>query len=144
MADRDPHPRWAVGSGGPGGGGLSMAESQIEGRIGEWRTAVLRSRAVDEADADELESHLREQIAELQSAGLSGDEAFLVAVRRLGEVDAVTAEFAREHSDRLWKQLAMPRADPAPGRPLVAMLGFAALAAVLVQVFRLLAQNSGE
>ncbi|HET7371516.1 MAG TPA: hypothetical protein VFK45_11825, partial [Gammaproteobacteria bacterium] len=43
--------------------------------------------------------------ASLVEAGLVVDEAFLVAVKRLGELDALSREFAREHSDRLWKQL---------------------------------------
>ena len=32
-------------------------------------------------------------------------EAFLVAVKRMGSLDALSREFAREHSERLWKQL---------------------------------------
>ena len=66
---------------------------QLDPQIGEWRAAILRSRAVDESDADELEEHLREQIADLEATGLSGDESFLIAVGRLGKVDAVTAEY---------------------------------------------------
>jgi hypothetical protein len=38
-------------------------------------------------------------------AGLATDEAFLVAVKRMGELDALSREFALEHSERLWKQL---------------------------------------
>ena len=56
-------------------------------------------------DVAELEDHLREQIASLSDAGLSTDEAFLVAVRRMGSLDALSREFAREHTERLWKQL---------------------------------------
>ena len=41
------------------------------------------------------------------TGGLSADEAFLVAVKRMGAIDALTREFAREHSDRLWKQLVL-------------------------------------
>ncbi len=115
---------------------------QLDTRIGEWRAAILRGRAVDDADADELEGHLREQIADLEKSGLSGDEAFLIAVGRLGKVDAVTAEFAREHSDRLWKQLAMDQADEGGRRPFVTMLVFAAVAAVLIQVARIFAGQS--
>lgn len=107
-----------------------------ETQIAQWRTAVLRGRTVDAADADELESHLREQIAELEASGLAADEAFLIAVKRLGQVDALTAEFAREHSDRLWKQLALTSAPDAPRSPFLVMLGFAALAAVLFGVAR--------
>ena len=113
--------------------------STVEAQIGQWRSAILRGGAVDEADADELEGHLREQISDLEASGLADDEAFLIAVRRLGQVDLITAEFAREHSDRLWKQLAMThQADDRP-RPVLLMLGFAVVTAVLVQLARILA-----
>ena len=54
---------------------------------------------------EELEGHLRDQVAALTEAGLAGDEAFLVAVKRMGSLDALSREFARAHSERLWKQL---------------------------------------
>lgn len=111
----------------------------VEAQIGEWRAAVLRGPAVDVADADELEGHLREQITDLEAAGLSTDEAFLIAVRRLGQVDLVTAEFAREHSDRLWKQLTLERVEADSSHPILVMLGFAVLAAVLTQAAWMLA-----
>jgi len=76
-------------------------------QIEEWRTYLRRSRAITDKDAAELEDHLREQIASLGAQGLSGDEAFLVAVKRMGAIDDLTREFAREHSDRLWKQLVL-------------------------------------
>jgi hypothetical protein len=116
-----------------------MNGQEPDARIAEWRTAVLRGGAVDSADADELESHLRDQIVDLEATGLSADEAFLIAVGRLGRVDSVTAEFAREHSDRLWKQLAIARPEDTGRRSLLTMLGFAAIAAVLIQVARILA-----
>ena len=37
--------------------------------------------------------------------GLDHEDAFLVAIKRMGNLDSVSREFAREHSDRLWKQL---------------------------------------
>ncbi|MBT2498521.1 hypothetical protein J7E25_05380 [Agromyces sp. ISL-38] len=120
-----------------------MSMDSVEQQIDQWRAAVLRGRAVDGGDADELEGHLREQIEDLESAGLSGEEAFLIAVKRLGEVDLITAEFAREHSDRLWKQLAMSHADESERRPMLTMLGFATATAVLIQVARLLAGFPG-
>ena len=111
---------------------------EVETQIGAWRAAILRGRAVIESDADELEGHLREQISDLQDAGLTGDEAFLIAVRRLGQVDQITAEFAREHSERLWKQLEIPRPDDGRRQPMLTMLGFAAIAAVFIQAARIL------
>lgn len=107
--------------------------------ISEWRGALERGGAVDAPDADELESHLRDQIAELETAGLTGDEAFQIAVGRLGKVDQLTAEYAREHGDRMWKQL-QPPAPAGRGRFSIAvMLCFAALAAVIVLIARFIA-----
>jgi hypothetical protein len=110
--------------------------------IGDWRAALQRGGAVDDTDADELESHLRDQIAELENVGLTDAEAFQIAVGRLGKVDQLTAEYAREHGDRMWKQLRAPAPD-APGRLSIAMmLGFAALAATIVLVARFLASST--
>jgi hypothetical protein len=118
---------------------------QLDPQIGEWRAAILRSRAVDESDADELEEHLREQIADLEATGLSADESFLIAVGRLGKVDAVTAEYAREHSDRMWKQLAIDRPVEDDGRRSIAvMLAFAVAAGVLIQLARLAGLTEGS
>jgi hypothetical protein len=83
------------------------AVDSLEKQIDAWRTHLRKSRAITGPDAKELEDHLREQVASLSAGGLSEDEAFLVAVKRMGAVDALTREFAREHSDRLWKQLVL-------------------------------------
>ncbi|CAN5738452.1 hypothetical protein BH23GEM7_BH23GEM7_19720 [soil metagenome] len=83
------------------------AGDSLERQIDAWRAHLRRSQAITGSDAAELEDHLREQIASLGDQGLSDDEAFLVAVKRMGAVDALTREFAREHSERLWKQLVL-------------------------------------
>jgi hypothetical protein len=77
----------------------------LEEQIDQWRSYLRRRQAIHSVDAAELEDHLREQVAGLTAAGLTTDEAFLVAVKRMGELDALSREFAREHSERLWKQL---------------------------------------
>src|SRR3978361_1893399 len=59
-----------------------------EPQITEWRDYVGRSRGLRGSDVDELEAHLREQIDALGDAGLADDEAFLVAVKRMGGGDA--------------------------------------------------------
>jgi hypothetical protein len=74
-------------------------------QIEAWRAHLRKGQTITGQQAAELEDHLREQIASLGADGLSEDEAFLVAVKRMGAIDALTREFAREHSDRLWKQL---------------------------------------
>jgi len=79
--------------------------SPLEDQIAQWRAYLRRRRAIHAPDVEELEGHLREQVAALTEAGLAPDEAFLVAVKRMGSLDALSREFAREHSERLWKQL---------------------------------------
>src|SRR5574342_199834 len=83
----------------------------LEQQIDQWRSYLRRRQAIHSVDVAELEDHLREQIAVLVDAGLARDEAFLVAVKRMGNLDALSREFAREHSDRLWKQLVVARSD---------------------------------
>jgi hypothetical protein len=113
----------------------------VESQIAEWRAYVAKAPAVDGRDVDELEAHLRDQIAELDSAGLTADEGFLVAVKRMGDLDSLSREFAREHSGRLWKQLMLSGEEtPArESRDWVQALLFAVGAAVTVQGVRLLA-----
>jgi len=115
-----------------------MAASGLEARIAEWRAHVERGRAIDAEDARELESHLRDRIDELRAAGLDDEEAFLVGVRRLGAVDALTREFARVHSGRMWKQLVASGDEKAPRRRngLVTALLIGFVAAAVIQVIR--------
>src|SRR4029079_13625176 len=81
------------------------ANQALEEQIDQWRSYLRRRQAIHNVDVAELEDHLREQVETLVGAGLATDEAFLVAVKRMGDLDALSREFAREHSDRLWKQL---------------------------------------
>ena len=85
----------------------TFADRPLEEQIAQWRDYLRRRQAVHGPDVEELEGHLRDQLAALTEAGLAGDEAFLVAVKRMGSLDALSREFARAHSERLWKQLVM-------------------------------------
>ena len=73
----------------------------IETFIAEWRTHLRRHET---PDVEERESVLRDHAGTLKDAGLSDDEAFLIALRRVGETDAVSREFALEHFGRLWER----------------------------------------
>src|SRR3954454_1569351 len=83
----------------------------VESQITAWRAYVASAPGINGRDVDELEDHLRHQIGELEAAGLTADEGFLIGVKRLGDVDGLSREFAREHSGRLWKQLLQPADD---------------------------------
>jgi len=111
----------------------------LEEQIGQWRAYLRRRRAITGPDVAELEAHLRDQVGALIQAGLAEDEAFLIAVKRLGSLDALSREFAREHSERLWKQLVMaPEGEPAPATAnrieTLVVLALAAAAAVAIKI----------
>ena len=112
---------------------------QLEMEIEEWRAFVEQSPAVDGRDVEELEDHLRAQIADLTAIGLSEDEALLVAVKRMGAVDDLSREFAREHSARLWRQLVISDGDEheESDSGWLEALVFAVAAAATIQVARL-------
>src|SRR5215211_5672306 len=113
--------------------------ASLEEQIDRWRSYLSHRQAIHSVDVAELEDHLREQVAVLVDAGLATDEAFLVAVKRMGDLDALSREFALEHSERLWKQLVVGPADSGDARAWIrtdAIVAFclAAAAAVLVKV----------
>ncbi|MDI1462202.1 permease prefix domain 1-containing protein [Catellatospora sp. KI3] len=119
------------------------SDENLESQIAEWRAYVRKRRTLHQPDADELEDHLRGRIADLTAAGLRPDEAFLIAVKRMGSLDELSREFAREHSDRLWKQLVLTGDDGAAAtggdrRDLKVMIACAAAAALAIKVPNLL------
>jgi hypothetical protein len=103
-------------------------ETSLEEQIDQWRSYLRRRQAIHTVDVAELEDHLREQVSGLVGSGLAEDEAFLVAVKRMGDLDAVSREFAREHSDRLWKQLVVGQADAPETRASISRDGVIAFA----------------
>jgi hypothetical protein len=124
----------------------------LEEQITQWRGYVRRRQALHDADVEELEGHLRDQLLALTEAGLAEDEAFLVAVKRMGSLDELSREFARVHSERLWKQLVM--ALEAPDQPAdtrraetLVVLGLAVAAAIAIKIpalFGLRIDGGGE
>src|SRR6187431_233540 len=113
----------------------TFADQPIEDCIAQWRAYLRQRQALHGPDVEELEGHLRDQLAALTEAGLAGDEAFLVAVKRMGSLDALSREFARAHSERLWKQLVMaPDTDaPANTSELLLVLSLAVAAGLAVK-----------
>jgi hypothetical protein len=113
---------------------------ELAGQFAQWRQYVQRRRELSQSDAEELEDHLRGSVDELTAVGLRPDEAFLVAVKRMGSLDELSREFAREHSERLWKQLVLTGGAEAPAaagqsrRDLIAMLICALGAAASIKV----------
>jgi hypothetical protein len=74
----------------------------LNAAVDRWRRSLGQSPAFRAADLDELESHLRDAVRDLESRGLSPEEAFTIGIRRIGESSALAAEFGRANGYSPW------------------------------------------
>jgi hypothetical protein len=75
---------------------------ELERVIQDWRSGLLQNQNVLESDADELESHVRDEVDSLMLAGLSAEEAFMVSTHRIGDPETVGQEFAKVNPRVAW------------------------------------------
>lgn len=104
----------------------------------KWRRALSEKRMCSRGDVDELESHLRDEMDQLQKLGLSEQEAFMVGAHRLGEPAALAGEFAKVNKS-LWLRTKVFYA----GCGLFAYLTTAALSEALSKAFLLIVISLG-
>ncbi len=70
--------------------------------IQTWRENLAQSPAFERENLNELESHLRDSIAKLQTRGLSAEEALIVATKRIGQSGALEKEFGKVNGRAVW------------------------------------------
>ncbi len=70
--------------------------------IQQWRQQLAASPAIRQDDVDELESHLRDSVAAMESKGLTPAEAFWIARHRLGTGDSLQSEFGKVNTSQIW------------------------------------------
>jgi hypothetical protein len=125
-----------------------VEQAALEEQISHWREYLRRQPAIHAQDVTELEDHLRGQVGMLIDSGLDPDEAFLVAVKRMGSLNDLSREFAREHSERLWKQMVVAPAGDASGNATrnetLVVLALAIAAAIAIKLPGLFGIPLGE
>jgi hypothetical protein len=75
--------------------------------IQRWRENLGQSPAFRAENLYELETHLRDSIETLMRMGLSDQESFLIANKRLGNNSTLEAEFANENATSIWLDRAL-------------------------------------
>jgi hypothetical protein len=70
--------------------------------VQRWREDLENSPALRCENVNELESHLRDSAASLQTGGLSAEEAFLIATRRIGKSQQLESEFGKLNRNSIW------------------------------------------
>jgi hypothetical protein len=71
--------------------------------IRRWQQDVAASPAFCADDLEELASHLRASAQRLKAAGLSEEESFLIASRRLGGADKLSSEYSKLNFGLVWQ-----------------------------------------
>jgi hypothetical protein len=69
----------------------------LNASLRQWLDCLAQSPQFRPADLAELESHIRDSVNQLQSQGLSAEESFMVATKRVGAVEKLEPEFAKVH-----------------------------------------------
>lgn len=67
-----------------------------------WRDALVSRESFSDAHLRELEAHLDDAMDDLVTRGLTTEEAFLIATRRLGAPEPLAAEFRKAGGDSVW------------------------------------------
>jgi len=79
----------------------------LEKAIATWRHLLRNNRAFLQEDLDELERHVRDQVAALTAAGLPEEAAFRRAIREMGSYGAVEAEYQKVYWGKRRRQHAL-------------------------------------
>ena len=82
---------------------MAADSSALEELIARWRDYQSSRQTQPNSDIEMVEGRLRDASTVLVQAGLTVDEAFMVAVNRIASLDAVSRNFAQEHWERLWR-----------------------------------------
>lgn len=67
----------------------------LDNAITEWRRRMVMAGIKSPTLLDELESHLRDDVEQRMEAGLSAEQAFEEAVRRIGQAEILGSEFGK-------------------------------------------------
>lgn len=110
----------------------------LELNIRSWSDHLRARGNFKETDIIELENHLRDEMEDLIKTGLAEDEAFLISVKRLGNVSLISQEYSKVNSENLWKHLLADPIDSDSGyqnrRNIILVIIFSLLAGTLVKV----------
>ena len=76
----------------------------LEKALASWRRTLTYNRAFTTEDLDELERHVRDQVAALRAQGLIEKEAFRRALREMGSYGEAEAEYRKVYWGKLKRQ----------------------------------------
>jgi hypothetical protein len=81
----------------------NISQFNLNASLGLWLQRLAESPHFRNENVAEMESHVRDSVTNLQSQGLSEEESFLIAIRRVGSVGKLEPEFVKVN--RNWPNL---------------------------------------
>ena len=75
----------------------------LNAAVENWRQELTVQPPLTPDNRRELETHLRDALAELKARGLNDEESFWLARRRVGQPQKLAEEFARANPSSIWK-----------------------------------------
>lgn len=79
------------------------SEFNLNTAVQRWRKNLSLTSRFRTENLDELEAHLRDSVASLEGRGLSAEESFWVASRRLGGAGQLSVEFGKLNPGLVWR-----------------------------------------
>ncbi|MGO8765441.1 MAG: permease prefix domain 1-containing protein [Limisphaerales bacterium] len=76
----------------------------LNAAIENWRHELAEQPHLASDDRRELESHLRDAIAGFQQRGLTDEESFWLARRRVGQLPQISEEFEKADPAKVWRE----------------------------------------
>jgi len=104
---------------------------ELDHAIEDWKQRFAQLDSVRGPDVEELEQHVRDSVVELTSKGLTEEEAFLIATRRVGAPSAVAREFEKVQPGYAWARRVLTLPAKPAALVLLNIVGFCAIAWML-------------
>jgi hypothetical protein len=74
----------------------------LDEALAGWKQQLMATGRFSQDNLEELTGHLLDETEVLQATGLAQDEAFYIALRRIGQVDELKVEFAKVNGRYLY------------------------------------------
>lgn len=78
----------------------------LNAAIENWRNELAAQLELSPDDRRELEKHLADSVTEMRERGLSEEESFWLARRRIGQPQLLAEEFVKADPTKIWRERA--------------------------------------
>jgi hypothetical protein len=79
------------------------ADFDLAASLTRWRESLGAHEALTPERVRELETHLRDSLAEIRAQGITANEAFWVAARRVGDASSLAGQFVQADPASVWR-----------------------------------------